>query len=323
MDQNRYLELINRAIEDLDLEREPRGLYEPIRYILDLGGKRIRPVILLMACDIYNGDRDAALPAALAVEVFHNFSLIHDDIMDRAPLRRGKPTVHENWSANTAILSGDTMLVKAYEQLLKLPEHILKPALEIFNRTAAEVCEGQQYDMDFEDREDVTLEEYLEMIRLKTAVLLGAALKLGGLVANAPREDLDHLYTFGIETGMVFQLKDDLLDTYGDSSLFGKKQYGDILNNKKTYLYLCTLQSLKGKDREKLSRLYSSPETDQEQKIRKVLHYFDKAGVKELTEAAILEHYEKAQAAFHALQVAEEKKQILSDFTEQLLGRKY
>ncbi|MBW6459802.1 MAG: polyprenyl synthetase family protein [Bacteroidales bacterium] len=323
MDQNRYLEVINRAIEELDLEKEPRGLYEPIRYILDLGGKRIRPVILLMACDIYDGDENAALPAALAVEVFHNFSLIHDDIMDRAPLRRGKPTVHEQWNANTAILSGDTMLVKAYEQLLQLPAHILKPALEIFNRTAAEVCEGQQYDMDFEDRDDVMLDEYLEMIRLKTAVLLGAALKLGGLVANAPEEDLDHLYTLGIETGMVFQLKDDLLDTYGDSVLFGKRQYGDIVANKKTYLYLLTLKSLVGKDREMLARLFANQETDPEVKVRKVLHYFDKVNVKELTERTILEHYRKAQAAFHALQIPDEKKQILSDFTEMLLGRKF
>lgn len=314
---------VNQALENLGLEKEPRGLYDPIRYILDLGGKRIRPVMLLMASDLYGGNHQHALPAALAIEVFHNFSLIHDDIMDRAPLRRGKPTVHEKWNANTAILSGDTMLVKAYEQLLKLPENILKPALEIFNQTAAEVCEGQQYDMDFEVQGDVTIEHYLEMIRLKTAVLIGAALKLGGLTANAPADDLLNLYHFGIHTGMVFQLRDDLLDTYGDAKLFGKKQYGDIVANKKTYLYLKALNSLQGKDKNKLALLYANTSMEPEDKIKKVLVFFDETGVKAKTEEIILEQYNKARQALLALQVTEEKKLVLQNYTEALMGRSF
>lgn len=317
------LKVINAGLEEMDLAREPKGLYEPIRYILDLGGKRIRPVLTLMAAEMYNGDLRNALPVALAVEVFHNFSLIHDDIMDRAPLRRGKPTVHEKWNANTAILSGDTMLVHSYDQLLKLPGHMLKPALGVFNRTAREVCEGQQYDMDFEDRSDVSIGQYLEMIRLKTAVLVGASLQLGGLAADAPADDLENLYLFGIHTGMVFQLRDDLLDTYGDAALFGKKQYGDIVANKKTCLYLKSLESTQGREKLKLIQLYSDPGIDPAVKIKKVLAFFDKAGVKEKTEEIILEHYQKAQQAFAGLKVEDEKKKPLKEFTENLLGRSF
>jgi len=214
------LNIINEALEKENFNREPLELYEPITYILSLGGKRIRPVMLLMAAEMYGGDINKALPAALGIEIFHNFSLVHDDIMDRAPLRRGKQTVHEKWNANTAILSGDTMLVKAYEQFLRLDDPLVKPSLEVFSLIATGVCEGQQLDMNFEERNDVTIDEYLGMIRLKTAVLIGAALKLGGIMAGAGAEDLERLFEFGIHTGILFQLRDDLLDTYGDSAVF-------------------------------------------------------------------------------------------------------
>lgn len=317
------LKIFNTALEEENYSRQPAGLYEPITYILSLGGKRIRPVMLLMSCDMFNGEIGTGIPAAMGVEIFHNFSLIHDDIMDRAPLRRGQPTVHEKWNANTAILSGDTMLVKAYEQFLKLPDPIIKPALEIFNRTATEVCEGQQYDMEFENRDDVTIPDYLEMIRLKTAVLIGAAFQLGGLAAGASPADQNRLYDFGIHTGMVFQLRDDLLDTYGDALIFGKKQYGDIVANKKTYLYLKTLELLGKRDRSKLLCLYGNTAIDPDMKVRKVMKYFDSVDVKKHTEEEILFHYRKARESFDALEVPAERRPIVSEYTESLMGRNF
>ena len=248
-----FLILVNEALEKENFHREPRELYDPITYILSLGGKRIRPVMLLMAADMFGGNPETAMPAALGLEIFHNFSLVHDDIMDRAPLRRGKPTVHEKWNANSAILSGDTMLVKAYEQFLRLPEPLIRPALGIFNLTATGVCEGQQMDMNFEERNDVTIDEYLEMIRFKTAVLIGAAFRLGSLVAGASETNQQQLFEFGIHTGLLFQLRDDLLDTYGDAAIFGKKQYGDILTNKKTFLYLKALEYTSKKEKIRLT----------------------------------------------------------------------
>jgi geranylgeranyl diphosphate synthase type II len=317
------LQSFNHALEKENFHREPRELYEPITYILALGGKRIRPVMLLMTVDMYGGDIHQAMPAALGLEIFHNFSLVHDDIMDRAPLRRGKPTVHEKWNANTAILSGDTMLVKAYEQFLNLPDPLIKPALAVFSLTATGVCEGQQMDMNFEEKMDVTIPEYVEMIRLKTAVLIGAAMKLGSLAAGAPEEDQQLLFDFGIHTGLLFQLRDDLLDTYGDAEVFGKKQFGDILANKKTYLYLKALEHTTGKDRIKLAELYANPAIDQDVKIKKVLKYFDAADVKKQTEEKINKHYALAQESFNSLKVSEEKKDPLKNYTERLMGRSY
>jgi geranylgeranyl diphosphate synthase type II len=314
---------VNEALDRENFNREPTELYEPVVYIMSLGGKRIRPVLMLMTVDMYGGDIDTAIPAALGLEIFHNFSLVHDDIMDRAPLRRGKPTVHEKWNANTAILSGDTMLVKAYEQFLRLPEHLIKPALEVFSLTATGVCEGQQMDMNFEEKLDVTIPDYLEMIRLKTAVLIGAALKLGSLIAGAPPDDQRLLFEFGIHTGLLFQLRDDLLDTYGNAEVFGKKQYGDIIANKKTYLYLKALEHTKGKDRIKLAELYANPAIDPEAKVKKVLKYYNEARVKEQTEKKIQEYYELAHEAFNSLKVEESRKEPLRKYTEQLMGRSY
>lgn len=317
------LQTVNEALEKENYHREPRELYEPITYILALGGKRIRPVMLLMTVDMYEGDLLKAMPAALGLEIFHNFSLVHDDIMDRAPLRRGKQTVHEKWNANTAILSGDTMLVKAYELFLNLPEPLIKPALDVFSLTATGVCEGQQMDMNFEEKVDVSIPEYLEMIRLKTAVLIGAAFRLGSLVAGAPEEDQQKLFDFGIHTGLLFQLRDDLLDTYGDAEVFGKKQFGDIVANKKTYLYLKALEHTSGKDRIKLAELYANPSIDPDLKVRKVLKYFDAADVKKQTEDKINKHYLLAQEAFNSLKVTDEKKEPLKIYTAHLMGRSY
>jgi geranylgeranyl diphosphate synthase, type II len=317
------LQSVNEAIAGENFQREPPELYGPISYILSLGGKRIRPVMLLMAADMYDGDIQQAMPAALSIEIFHNFSLIHDDIMDRAPMRRGRQTVHEKWNANTAILSGDTMMVKAYDQFLKLPEPLIRPALDIFNLTATGVCEGQQLDMNFEQKADVSIPDYLEMIRLKTAVLIGAALKLGGLIAGAPDEDQRQLYEFGIQTGLQFQLRDDLLDTYGNADVFGKKQHGDIIANKKTFLYLKALEHASGRDRAILEGLYSNQAIDPDAKVEKVLKYFESAEVKKQTEDKIREYYLLARKALGAISVAEEKKSPLEKYTEKLMGRSF
>ncbi len=317
------LKSITEALDNENFLREPRELYEPIHYILSLGGKRIRPVMLLMAADMYGGDLKQIMPAAIGLEIFHNFSLVHDDIMDRAPIRRGKATVHEKWDANTAILSGDTMLIKAYEQFLKLPEPIIIPALDIFNHTATWVCEGQQMDMNFEERSDVSIPEYMEMIRLKTAVLIGAALMVGGLAAGAPEPDQQRLFDFGIHTGLLFQLRDDLLDAYGDSEVFGKKQYGDIIAHKKTFLYLIALENASGKDREKLTRLYADPEIDLDLRIKKVMEYFEAANVKKHTKEKINEHYRLSKEVFNTIKLPEKNKEQLKNYTEMLMGRSF
>jgi geranylgeranyl diphosphate synthase, type II len=315
------LQSVNEAIARENFQREPQELYEPITYIFSLGGKRIRPVMLLMAAEMFGGDIHEAMPAALSIEIFHNFSLIHDDIMDRAPLRRGKQTVHEKWNANTAILSGDTMMVKAYDQFLKLDPHFIKPVLEVFNMTATAVCEGQQLDMNFEQQDDVSISDYMEMIRLKTAVLIGAALKLGGLVAGAPEEDLNQLYNFGIQTGLLFQLRDDLLDTYGSSEVFGKRPFGDIIAGKKTFLYLKALELSSGEDRVNLIKLYTDHPDNPDARVKKVLNYFEEYGVKKQTEDKIRKHYILAQEAFSAIKVPQEKKLVLEKYTEKLVGR--
>lgn len=319
----RLLQLVNEALEKENFLRDPKELYDPINYILGLGGKRIRPVMMLMAADMYDGDIMQVIPAVLGLEIFHNFSLVHDDIMDRAPLRRGKQTVHEKWNANTAILSGDTMLVKAYEQFLRLPGPVMKHALEIFSITATGVCEGQQMDMNFETKPDVSIAEYIEMIRLKTAVLIGAAFKLGSLLAGAPEADQQQLYNFGIHTGLLFQLRDDLLDTYGDSQVFGKKKYGDILTTKKTFLYLKAMEFAGEDDRKKLAGLYSNSALDPAVKVEQVLNYFDKAEVKKHTEEKINEHFRLAKEALDGLDVMEEKKVNIREYTGKLMGRSY
>lgn len=266
-------QLFLRHLEGSISAGEPRGLYEPIRYILAIGGKRVRPLLALLAARMF-GDgaaSPAGLPVALAVEVFHNFTLLHDDVMDESPLRRGQPTVHEQWDVNTAILSGDLMLIKSYELLSRVPDRSRLPQLlHTFNRVATGVCEGQQYDVDFERRHDVTIEEYLRMIELKTAVLLGGALEMGALAAGAGREDADHLYAFGRLTGLAFQLHDDLLDTFGDGARTGKLTGNDIIRNKKTFLYIKAVEGLEAEERAELIDWFSHSPEDPAPKVARV-----------------------------------------------------
>ena len=246
-------DLIHQSVNKLQFPVSPKGLYDPIRYMLSLGGKRMRPVLTLMACDAFNGDVERAISPALGLEVFHNFTLLHDDIMDNAPLRRSKPTVHEKWNSNIAILAGDAMFVQSCQLVMDTPSSVVKEVMEVFTKTALEVCEGQQYDMDFESMNEVSIEEYIDMIRLKTAVLLGASLKIGALIGNADSEAASHLYDFGVNLGIAFQLQDDILDVYGDASFFGKQVGGDILANKKTYLLITALNKANGEIKETIT----------------------------------------------------------------------
>ncbi|MFI5205217.1 MAG: polyprenyl synthetase family protein, partial [Flavobacteriales bacterium] len=269
-----YLLQIENGIKELNLSEKPVNLYEPFRYVLSIGGKRIRPTLTLIACEICEGNKNHALHAALAVELFHNFTLVHDDIMDNAPIRRNRPTVHEQWNRNIAILTGDVMLVKAYEQINKLPHALIPEAFALFNKTASQICEGQQMDMDFEDRIDVQMEDYVEMIRLKTAVLLGCALQLGSLCSATPTANGEHLYQFGVTMGMAFQVKDDFLDAYGEVEKFGKLKGGDIIANKKTFLFLKFMEKASDIDKREMLNLYSHERVPEALKVKRVLELF-------------------------------------------------
>ncbi len=288
------LEKLEKFLSEADFGQSPQELYEPLTYILSLGGKRIRPVLSLLSYGMYKSDVETILPQAAAVEVFHNFTLMHDDIMDEAPIRRGKPTVHEKWNDNIAILSGDVMLVRAYDLLLNSPSDKLKQIIRDFNQTAAEVCEGQQFDMNFESRDTVSDAEYLDMIRLKTAVLLGFALKLGAVLADADQEDIDRLYAFGVNIGVGFQLKDDLLDVFADQSKFGKQVGGDIISNKKTYLLIKALELAEGQNAEELNQWLAKKEFDKEEKVAAVTKIYYSLGIKELTEEKMNGYFDKA-----------------------------
>lgn len=313
------LEKINKAIEGITYNHNPKSLFEPISYILALGGKRVRPALALMSYNLYKDDVQKAMPAALAVEVFHNFTLLHDDLMDKADIRRGKPTVHIKWYDNLAILSGDAMLIESYKELSKVDPKYLSECLTIFSKTATEICCGQQLDMEFEDRDDVTLDEYIEMIRLKTAVLLGAALKKGAILADASKEDVENLYNFGIDIGLAFQLMDDLLDVYGDSASFGKRIGGDILCNKKTYLLISAMSD--AKEKENLLEWINKDTFDEEEKIKAVTAIYNRIGVKEKTEAVVQQYYDKAIAALKKVQVNEDLKKQLYDLAKMLKVR--
>lgn len=302
---------------------DPRELYAPISYILGLGGKRIRPLLVLLAADLYGNHSEKALPAAAAVEVFHNFSLIHDDIMDQAPIRRGKPTVHIQWNTNTAILSGDAMLVKAYQQLQSFEPMLFKPLVELFSKTALEVCEGQQYDMDFENRDDVTIPEYLHMIEYKTAVLVGCALKMGAMVAGAGKTDQEALYAYGIYLGLAFQLQDDYLDVYGNPENFGKQVGGDIIENKKTYLYLRARELGSPETARELLDLYSIQPGDPNPKIKRVSELFETTGAQSDTREKIQEYTQQAFKQLDLLHIPEAKRDQLLEFGNWLLRRDY
>ncbi|NJB84875.1 geranylgeranyl diphosphate synthase type II [Lewinella marina] len=303
---------------------EPRGLYEPIEYILSIGGKRVRPLLALMAARMFGDAEDcrAGLPVALAVEVFHNFTLLHDDVMDESPLRRGQPTVHEKWDVNTAILSGDLMLIKAYDLLSRLPDRSRLPELlDTFNRVATGVCEGQQYDVDFERRSDVTIEEYLKMIELKTAVLLGGALEMGALAAGASRADADHLYAFGRLTGLAFQVHDDLLDTFGDGAQTGKLTGNDIIRNKKTFLYIKAVEDLEAGEREELIHWFSHSPKDPAPKVARVTELMRLRRIPELVGEMRDTFQSEAYAHLDAVSGDPAWKAVLREVADSLLRR--
>ncbi|NNE32551.1 MAG: polyprenyl synthetase family protein [Winogradskyella sp.] len=308
-------------LKDFSLNREPQTLYSPIDYILHLGGKRLRPVLTLMTCEIFGGKAEEAMEAALSVEVFHNFSLIHDDIMDDAPLRRGKATVHEKWDLNTGILSGDAMLILAYQLFENYESNIFQSLAKLFSKTALEVCEGQQYDIDFESRNDVTISEYLKMIEYKTAVLVGAAMKMGAIVAKASLKDQDSIYDFGRYLGIAFQLQDDYLDAFGDPESFGKQVGGDIIENKKTYLYLKTLELGTKTDKNNLRAFAQSETLSNEMKVNKTKTVFVNSGASDATLEAVKLYTNKAFDVLEQLDIAEEKKALLRSFGEQLMNR--
>ena len=316
-----YQTVFLNYLETYTKDREPKNLYEPVNYILQLGGKRLRPVLTLLACDCFDGDYKMALNAALSVEVFHNFSLVHDDIMDDAPLRRGKQTVHEKWDVNTGILSGDVMLIMAYQLFENYKPEVFQALAKLFSKTATEVCEGQQYDVDFETRNDVTIPEYLKMIEYKTAVLVGAAMKMGAIVAEVSEDDQNTIYDFGRYLGIAFQLQDDYLDAFGNPETFGKQVGGDIIENKKTYLYLKAMEFAPEEDKMELLKYFSSQPENSEDKIKDVKHIFTKTNAKTATKEAVEMYTEKAFAVLKLLNISEEKKLVLKQFGLGLMTR--
>jgi len=316
-----YQDLISRHFESIKYQKEPNNLYEPIRYILSLGGKRLRPVLTLMATEVFDVDCQKALAAATAVEVFHNFSLIHDDIMDDAPLRRGNKTVHEKWNINTGILSGDAMLILAYQYFEEYDPRIFRELAKLFSKTALEVCEGQQYDVDFETRYDVTIPEYLKMIEFKTAVLVGAAMKMGAIVAETTEENKNLIYDFGLNLGLAFQLQDDYLDAFGNPETFGKQVGGDIIENKKTYLYLKAMEFASANEKEQLLHFFSIQSSDNIDKINSVKGIFNQTGASAATQKAIENYTFKALETLAKMNIGNDKKAILKAFAENLMRR--
>ncbi|MBR5532077.1 MAG: polyprenyl synthetase family protein [Bacteroidales bacterium] len=314
---DKYIELINRAISSIEYPQNPFGLYEPVKYQLDMGGKRVRPLLAVMACDMFGGNVEEVISPALGLEIFHNFTLLHDDVMDKADIRRGRPTVHKAWCENTAILSGDAMQIIATQKVCEAPARVHKEVLDLYNKTALEICEGQQYDMEFETRDDVTCEEYIEMIRLKTAVLLGCALKMGAIIAGATPKQADDIYKFGENIGLAFQLQDDYLDVYGDAKTFGKKIGGDILNNKKTYMLISALTKAIGKTKERLYALLDANADDD--KIAQVTAIYGELGVDKIAREKITEYSQKALAYLVDIPNSEELKFFANSLTERKL----
>ena len=310
--------IVEAELEKLDFPEKPETLYKPIQYVMRLGGKRMRPILLLMAHQLFDDNIEKAISPALGVEIFHNFTLLHDDIMDQAPLRRGQQTVHEKWNKNVAILSGDTMLVQAYNYITDVDQSITKELLAVFNKTATQVCEGQQMDMDFETQKQVSLAEYLKMIEYKTAVLLAASLQIGGITANASKDEQNHLYQFGINMGIAFQLKDDLLDAFGDEAKFGKQIGGDIRANKKTFLFLKALQLANNQQKQDLVSYYAD-EDQSEQKLMAVKNIFTDLAIQQHTIDMMKAYYTIAMKHLDAID--SDKKQPLLDFSKKLMAR--
>ena len=316
-------EKVKQSFAEQNFIYEPELLYAPIEYTLSQGGKRLRPVLLLAGCDLFDGDCEQAINAAIGIEIFHNFTLLHDDIMDKSPMRRGKETVYKRWNENIAILSGDTMFALAYRYFLNTPHKNLQQILQVFTETAIDVCNGQQYDMNFETSETVSLDEYLTMIRKKTAVLLAGALKIGSLYADCSETDRNHLYEFGINIGLAFQLQDDLLDAFGDEKTFGKPIGTDIKDNKKTFLFLKAMEQASDNDKDTLKKWFSQVSENNQEKISSVLEIYNKLSIKSITENEIEYYFSKSLQELEKINVAIEKKEPLHSFLNQLLGRKY
>ena len=317
----KYNSFLQESLDRAVVNKEPAQLYDPILYILSLGGKKLRPVLTLMVCDFFGADFKKAIHAALAVELFHNFSLIHDDIMDNAPLRRGEKTVHEKWDVNTAILSGDAMLILAYRFFENYEPQMFQELAKLFSETALQVCEGQQHDLDFETRDDVTLVEYIKMIDHKTAVLLGAAMKMGAIVAEASENDKEKIYQFGRNLGIAFQLQDDYLDVFGNPETFGKQVGGDIISNKKTFLYLMAVGQGSSRQAEELEHLFSISPKDPADKIATVKEIFLASGAAEATRNEIEKYSLIAFSLLETINISEEKKELLLDFGNYLMQR--
>ncbi len=315
--------IIEQAVNQQKFPSKPKELYQPINYLMQLGGKRLRPALLLMAVDLFNGDVNKAIHPALAIETFHNFTLMHDDIMDKAPLRRGKPTVHEKWSESVAILSGDVMFVEAFKLMIKVESSILSSVLSVFNDTAVGVCEGQQIDMNFESLDNVSIDDYLEMIRLKTAVLLGGALKIGALIGKSSAEEAQKLYDFGVHLGIAFQLQDDILDVYGDPKKFGKKVGGDIILNKKTYLLIKAKSLAKGKEKILLESWLNQKDLNQDEKIKAVTDIYNDLNIKSIAEDEMFNHAEKALILLDEIAVSDDRKVILKEFASMIIDRQH
>lgn len=318
---NQLSQRINQYIKELAFSRKPQGLYNPIEYVLSPGGKRIRPVLMLMAYNLYRDDVEAIFDPATAIEVYHNYTLLHDDLMDRADMRRGKATVHKVWNDNAAILSGDAMLVLAYQYMARVKTDCLKPVMDLFSKTALEICEGQQLDMEFETRHDVTEEEYIEMIRLKTSVLLAASLKIGALLGGASSADANALYDFGMHMGVAFQLKDDWLDVYGDPAVFGKKIGGDILCNKKTYMLIQALRSAKGDQLNELNDWIEAEQPNPQEKIAAVTRIYNATGAKQMCEEQIALYTRKGLESLERVALPAEMKEQLSQLMLGLIDR--
>lgn len=322
MELEKYSLEIENYLSEAILVKEPRQLYEPIQYILTLGGKRLRPILTLMTAHFFKDDFKKAIPAAVALELFHNFSLIHDDIMDKAPLRRGMETVHEKWDLNTGILSGDAMLILAYQLFEGYAPNTFQELAKLFSKTAIEVCEGQQYDVDFEIRNDVTIAEYVKMIEYKTAVLVGAAMKMGAIVGEASETCKDGCYNFGKDIGIAFQLQDDYLDAFGDPKTFGKQVGGDIIANKKTFLYIKALQNCNPSEASELEQLFNETPENPSEKIKRVKQLFESTGASQATKKEIEVYTQKANEVLETIAIAEEHKDSLRAFGDMLMKRK-
>lgn len=317
------LQLFNNYLDNLPYDRCPQSLYEPVRYVLSMGGKRLRPCLMLMAYNMYRDDAETILPQACALETYHNYTLLHDDLMDNANVRRGHATVHVKWDANTAILSGDSMLVLSFQRMMQCDDAKIRAVLSLFTETALEIGEGQQYDMDFESRTDVTEEEYLEMIRLKTSVLLACALKMGAVLASAPDSDADNLYKYGEHIGLAFQLQDDYLDVYGDPKVFGKAIGGDILCNKKTYMLINAFNRADESQRRELLRWVTAEQYDPQEKIAAVTSLYNKIGIDRIAREKIDSIFAESRKYLNAVNLPEERKQVLSAYAEALMKRSY